>query len=73
VEEDCAQIDIPLPAYGRESCEIKQLSLGVYLYFPATVLLLCNLLFFMITTYSLCKHERLTGIAVKRLERQHQS
>ncbi|ODM96967.1 G-protein coupled receptor Mth2 [Orchesella cincta] len=72
-EDDCAVVGVPLPAYGRESCEIKQLSLGVYLYFPAAALLLCNLLFFIVTTYRLCRHSQQTQLATKNLERHHQS
>lgn len=72
-EDDCAVVDVPLPAYGRESCEIKQLSLGVYLYYPATFLLACNLLFFIVTSYRLCRLSRQTQLATKNLERHHQS
>ena len=56
------------PNYGKNSCFISWNATGIYLYYPAAILLALNWIFFFLTFYKLYEYNKSTKMATQNVE-----
>ncbi|CAG7726043.1 unnamed protein product, partial [Allacma fusca] len=61
------------PKYGHQNCFLSVEALGIYLYYPAAILLILNLVFFVLTVVKLQEYNKSTKFATENVTKKRKT